>query len=41
MYPEFGRWLASYAKLCPTGLFDNCFAERLGLRTLVQATQQG
>jgi FAD/FMN-containing dehydrogenase len=36
LYPEFARWLASYAQLCPAGTFDNSFSERLGLRTLLR-----
>lgn len=41
MYPQFGAWLASYAQLCPEGRFDNAFSQRMGLRTLVEATKAG
>jgi hypothetical protein len=39
MYPEFPRWVASYAQLCRRGTFDNSFSERLGLRTLTRVQQ--
>jgi hypothetical protein len=41
LYPRFGAWLDSYRRLCPVGTFENAFAHRMGLRTLVEAAQAG
>jgi FAD/FMN-containing dehydrogenase len=34
---SFDTWLATRARLCPRGTFDNSFTERMGLRTLTHA----
>jgi FAD/FMN-containing dehydrogenase len=31
LYPDFGKWLAVYRKLCPKGTFQNDFMRRCGI----------